>query len=344
MKQFIFQKSRVKDLLSHLIDEYGNVYAPKARGKHFVFDRITDPSQAEFGYIRTILPPKKYLMPTEEKLVIFKLEGEPSFDENIDAPKQVIAGVRPADIRAIELLDKVMSSGKPDRNYNARRENTIIIGIDGIPDEYSYESSTMDLPPKSGFDIFLTDLGNTVLADVATDAGMDIIKSIEHEPATSEHLALRDQTVASQLEMYTSKIDTPAKLIPLELEGKWDHPVWDEMGAKCLSCGQCILVCPTCYCFNITDELALSMKEGSRVRRWDGCQLSDFALVGHNENFRDDAGARVRHRFYRKFKYHIDAYSEIFCTGCGRCWETCPADINLVDIANRLSSEEVECA
>ncbi|MEZ4812466.1 MAG: 4Fe-4S dicluster domain-containing protein [Caldisericia bacterium] len=191
---------------------------------------------------------------------------------------------------------------------------------------------------------FLTDLENVVLVDVATDEGMNILKSIEHEEATSEHIAMREQAIKSQKEMFKAKFDIPAKMIPLTLEGKWDHPVWEKMGKKCLSCGQCILVCPTCYCFNVTDDMALSMVEGTRTRHWDGCQLSEFTVVGHGENFRDDAGARVRHRFHRKFKYHIDSFSEIFCTGCGRCWQTCPADINLVEIANILANEEVECA
>jgi sulfhydrogenase subunit beta (sulfur reductase) len=342
MKQFIFQKSRVKNLISHLIREYPNVYAPVPRGKHFAFDKITDPSEVEFGYTRTILPPKKYLMPQHEELVCFKLGNDLSFDEVIVSDKQVIVGVRPSDIRAIELLDDVMmESGNKDKNYIARRKNTVIIGIDGIPDEYSYEDSVMDLKVEEGFDLFFTDLGNVVLVDIGTDEGMKILKLIEHEPATAEHLKLREQTIKSQKEMFTAKIDIPAKLIPLTLEGKWDHPVWEEMGNKCLSCGQCILVCPTCYCFNVTDDMALSMTEGSRTRHWDGCQLSDFTMVGHGENFRDSAGARIRHRFHRKFKYHIDSYSEIFCTGCGRCWESCPADINLVEIANVLSREEI---
>jgi len=342
MKQFIFQKSRVKDLLSHLIGTYENVYAPVPKGKHHVFDRITDPASADFGYTRTILPPKKYLMPQHESLVDFTLGENLKFDEAVSTEKQVIAGVHPCDIRSIKLLDDVMMSGNQDRHYTSRRENTIIIGVDCVPDEYSYEDSVMDLNVVEGFDLFLTDLGNMILADVASDEGMSIINSIDHEPATDEYLQLRENTIRSQHEMFTSRINIQAKLIPLTLEGKWDHPVWEEMGKKCLSCGQCILVCPTCYCFNITDDLALSMREGTRTRHWDGCQLADFTLVGHGENFRDDAGARIRHRFHRKFKYHIDSFSEIFCTGCGRCWETCPSDISLVEIANTLLPEEVE--
>ena len=342
MKQFIFQKSRLKDLISYLISAYPSVYAPVPRGKHFVFDKITDASSAEFGYARTILPPKKYLMPQHETLVDFTLNGNLEFKEVISTDRQVIVGVLPGDIRAIKLVDDIMMNRNKDRNYIARRENTIIIGIDGVPDEYSYEDSVMDLKVEEGFDIFMTDLGNMILADVATEEGMEIINSIEHEPATEKYLRLRENTLNSQHEMFTARIDIPAKLIPLALEGKWDHPIWEEMGSKCLSCGQCILVCPTCYCFNVTDEMALSMDEGARTRHWDGCQLADFTLVGHGENFRDNAAARIRHRFHRKFKYHLDVFSEIFCTGCGRCWETCPSGINLVEMANALSSEEVE--
>ncbi|MEZ4812467.1 MAG: hypothetical protein R2883_03115 [Caldisericia bacterium] len=137
----------MKELLSNLITNYPNVYAPVARGgSHAVFDRITsDPTKAESNYVRTILPPKKYLMPQHESLVSFKLGENPEFSEVVEAPKQVIVGVRPSDVRAIKLLDDVMISNNCDKNYKARRDNTIIIGIDGIPDEYSYEDSAMDL-------------------------------------------------------------------------------------------------------------------------------------------------------------------------------------------------------
>ncbi|HOO97739.1 MAG TPA: 4Fe-4S dicluster domain-containing protein [Caldisericia bacterium] len=341
MEHYVFEKEKVKKLLELLIDQFDSVYAPVSKGKKFTFDRITDPSQAKFNYVRTILPPKKYLMPQKEQIVSFDLGKDvPEFKETVEAPKQVIVGVHPCDLRAVSLLDKVMLSGNTDPYYKARRENTVIIGIDGVPDEYSYETSVMDLRVTEGFDLFLTDLGDTVLVDVATPKGKEIIVKIDAKAANSEQLSKREKAIESIKQMYTAKIDTPAALIPLSLEGKWDHKVWDEMGARCLSCGQCILVCPTCYCFNVTDDLDLTMKAGVRTRQWDGCQLADFAMVGHGENFRDDAGARIRHRFHRKFKYHIDSHSQTFCTGCGRCWEYCPSDINLVDIANTITSEE----
>ena len=118
---------------------------------------------------------------------------------------------------------------------------------------------------------------------------------------------------------------------PSELPGllrrSFHNVLWDERADKCLSCGGCNLVCPTCYCFDVKDEVDLSLKEGRRYRVWDGCVLEDFAKVGSGENFRERRAQRYRHRFYRKGMYLYDKYGHIACVGCGRCASACLPDI-----------------
>ena len=113
-------------------------------------------------------------------------------------------------------------------------------------------------------------------------------------------------------------------------------PVWEKQSEKCYSCGTCNLVCPTCYCFDVLDEMGLSLTEGDRVREWDGCMLEEFAEVAGDENFREDRSQRLRHRMYRKYSYLFTRYDVPFCCGCGRCARQCLVDIDPVGVINEL--------
>jgi ferredoxin len=116
----------------------------------------------------------------------------------------------------------------------------------------------------------------------------------------------------------------------------YDSAQWDQLAEICLACGQCTLVCPTCFCFTVDDEVELNLQEGERRRRWDSCQLDEFARVAGGENFRERQAARLRHRFMRKGRYLIEKYDELGCTGCGRCARSCLVDISPVTVFNDL--------
>ncbi len=119
----------------------------------------------------------------------------------------------------------------------------------------------------------------------------------------------------------------------------YSSKVWQDVGKRCVSCGNCTAVCPTCYCFDIYDEVKLDMSGGERRRVWDSCQLDEFAMVAGGENFRKERSSRQRHRYYRKFDYPVKKYSKFFCVGCGRCTRTCMADISLIETVNELAKE-----
>jgi len=344
MEHRVMEKKDMKSFIAELMKLYSKVWAPVAKGSGYSFQVLKDPSETKFGYVRSILPPKKIIMPQQECLLKYKLNDVLEVSTITEYEDQAVIGVHPCDLRGIKLLDTIMCSNNPDDNYLKRREHTFILGIDCIPDKYCYCSSVMELKYADGFDLFMTDLGNQILLDIGSEKGQDILKKcVKTIPATKEHLKLQDESLASKGKMFTAKIAAPASLLPLSLEGQWNAPVWEDMGKKCLSCGQCVIACPTCYCFDVQDKLDLSLKNADRIRQWDGCQLAEFAAVGSGENFREHAKDRVRHRYHRKFKYHIDAFSEVFCTGCGRCWVYCPVEINLVEISNRILAKEEQC-
>ena len=109
------------------------------------------------------------------------------------------------------------------------------------------------------------------------------------------------------------------------------------MSKKCLSCGSCNLVCPTCYCFDVTDRLQLNLKDGKRFRRWDSCQLDSFAAVATGENFRTERKNRLKHRLNRKCLYETSDYGKPSCVGCGRCARACVAGIDIKEAINILA-------
>ena len=136
----------------------------------------------------------------------------------------------------------------------------------------------------------------------------------------------------------------PAEALAPTMERAYEHPVWHEIGERCLGCGACTLLCPSCYCFNLSDRLDLSLSRGERVRTWDSCQFDQFTRVAGRDDFRSHQADRQRHRFFRKYKYLWDQYRRTACVGCGRCSRECLADIRPVQVLNRLYQEQERSA
>jgi sulfhydrogenase subunit beta (sulfur reductase) len=148
----------------------------------------------------------------------------------------------------------------------------------------------------------------------------------------------REAQEKNKRELKKHKLKCPAFYLPKLLEKAYNHPVWEEKAATCFACGSCNQVCPTCYCFNVQDDVSWDMKTGSRCRAWDGCMLDGFAKVAGNHDFRKNRADRFRHRLYRKAKYvPAKIGGEMACVGCGRCVGACLPDIaNPVAVYNRL--------
>jgi len=302
----------------------------------YMFDRLDDPSEACLDYTVTVLPPKKYFMPPHETILKFK-DGtlQPVFD---DTPR-IIVGVHPYDLAAINLLDKVYCQENPDLNYIKRRENTLIIGVDvKTPSPFSFSKSMKSDTVTEGFDLFFTDIGERYAVEVGTQKGEGLLKYGAFKDATAQQA---DQLSKAKEEKKAQAPSRGLKVTPevlaQKLGEKREDPIWEEKSQKCLSCGSCVTVCPTCYCFDVQDAINLKLTEGERIRSWDGCMLTDFALVGTGENFREHKVQRYQHRFFRKGKYIFEKYGSLGCVGCGRCSSVCLPDIaDPVEVYNAL--------
>ncbi len=327
-KTFVITKGNLKSMVESLIKDMEVVGVKSKHGK-YVYDKIASFKELRLDYDVTVTPPTKYLLPAKETLLKFKVGGDSKAEPVIEAIPRAIIGVHPYDIKAIELLDAAFISVNPDPNYIARRRNTIIIGVDCLnPSPKSFASSMGTNLTETGFDLLLTDIGTGYMVTVGSEKGAGLLArhAQVREPRGSEiskHKAVRDEASAK----YKLSLNVPRERLPKLLEESYEDPYWESRSATCLSCGSCVMVCPTCFCFDVKDEVALNLKEGERSRQWDGCLLVDFARVATGENFRHTKASRFRHRIFRKGKYVLERYGRVGCVGCGRCAIACLAEI-----------------
>jgi len=327
-KTFAMTKRSLKSLVEGLIKDMEVVGVKSKHGK-YVYDKIASFEELCLDYDITVTPPTKYLRPAKETLLKFSLGGKSKAEPVIEAIPRAIIGVHPYDIKAIELLDAVFMSINPDPNYIARRQNTIIIGVDCLnPSPKSFACSMGTNLTETGFDLLLTDIGTGYMVTVGSEKGAELLArhAQVREPRGNEiakHKAVRDEASAK----YKLSLNVPRERLPKLLEESYEDPYWESRSATCLSCGSCVMVCPTCFCFDVKDEVSLNLKDGERLRQWDGCLLVDFARVATGENFRHTKASRFRHRIFRKGKYVLERYGRIGCVGCGRCAIACLAEI-----------------
>jgi sulfite reductase subunit B len=311
------------------LNEKMNVIGVVAKENMFVFDHVKHFEDLRLDYDVTVQAPTRFLLPERETLLKLKLGKTPKAEPTFDTTPRALFGVHSYDIKAIELLDEVFMTVHPDPNYITRRQNTIIIGVDCLcPSAHSFASSMGTHQTESGFDLLLTDIVDGFMVTVGSKRGAELLveytdprKPTDSEIATQK--AFRDDAV----EAFQLHLTVARERLPKLLEDHYDHPYWVERSESCLSCGSCVMVCPTCFCFDVKDEVSLDMQSGERIRHWDACMLPDFAKVAGGENFRHGKASRFRHRIFRKGKYILERYGLVGCVGCGRCITACLPDI-----------------
>jgi len=338
MSLWVIDKEEMAPFVTRLMEEY-RVVGPVAKGAKFAFAEIEDPADLRLDYDTTILPPKKFLQPPEERLMTFTRTGKPLVEAVIDAPPTVILGVHTCDLAGLRVLDAAFSQGYPDAHYLKRRENSLLIGLEclGPCDEHSFCKSMGTMTAGNGYDLHLTDLGDAYAVDVGTEAGLALLQKYDGaRRATEADMQQLNKVLGAKWSRFPYKLNFDVGELDSLMRRSWDSPVWDKLAEICLACGTCTLVCPTCFCFNVYDEVELDLSRGERKRRWDSCQLDEFARVAGGENFREHQSARLRHRFMRKGRYLLEKYGELGCTGCGRCARSCLVHISPVNVFNDL--------
>lgn len=322
--------------------EHQTVYGVQAKQDRFAFDRLHAAAALRLDYDVTILPPKKYFQPQRETIIKFDRKTV-TFESVVDDEPFVLFGVHPYDMVAISQMDKVFAMDNFDKHYMARRVNATIVVTsvqNPSPAVFAACMGNATMKGRSDHDVLITKLPDgDYVVDPRTRKGDRLCEGLATAPeADADALAGREEVwAANERNLRRFELEVEPEDLPDLLERSRSHPVWEEKAELCYSCGSCNFVCPTCYCFDVEDEMNWDMETGQRVRKWDGCMLEDFAAVAGGHNFRSNRAARYSHRYYRKGKYSWDMYGEIACVGCGRCITACTAGIaNPVEVFNTL--------
>jgi len=314
------------------------VAALTQREGRYLYAYIDSTEELILDYHPTVLSPKKFFFPQEEAILEFSNQGE--ITPRIDAEPTILFGLRPCDLTAVQLMDAAFAESQADPNYRSKREKAVIVGIDCTKpcDPQAFCCQVKSHENESAGDIFLYETGDSYLVSIRTARGREF---------ASDYLAAR-KGLQSALDAFRQKkteafsAEKPFQYLddmPVLLERNRNHEIWQKVGDRCLSCGSCTMVCPTCYCFDVTDEWNLNLESGQRIRRWDACVLNDFALVAGGANFREKPSNRIFHRINRKFNWLMKKHSQPACIGCGRCVRACLSGINPKTIVEQITGD-----
>lgn len=348
MSEVYIKKEKLPGIVEQLIGKT-RVFGPVQKGRYHEFELLEQSADLDLGYRNTRLSPKALFHPHSERMFEFTLEkGNSEAGIVKEVPKdyspRVVLGIRPCDAYAFKLDDRNFVSDRfQDPWWVQRRESTTLVGLAcNEPCTTCFCTSAGTGPfDTSGLDALLVDLGEGYLLQVVSDKGKELADSIQSgQPApedSAEKAAGLKKSAEGQLGVQFN-LDPVKEKSMVEL---FDAPFWDEVQFSCINCGTCTFLCPTCWCFDIQDEVYKD--QGERLRIWDSCMFPLFTLHGAGHNPRDQKLKRVRQRFMHKLKYYPDKYSDgIACVGCGRCVQHCPVNIDIRRVA-QLMSESCVC-
>lgn len=328
-----------------IADQELDVVGVKSKGSKFHFAPLKNSSELRLDYDTTILPPKKELLPPNEDLLTFDISKPFDVSASKEERKKVLIGVHPYDMLAINMMDRVYLDTHVDEHYETRRKNTFIIASDilNIQDR-AFCGSLGSHVVDTGFDLLITDLGERVVISEGTESGTVMLEKYgAFKAASKEEIDSVEKLRKDLPSKYKREIKIDRYSWSEVLEENYEHPIWEENARKCLTCGSCTLVCPTCVCYDVHDEVELDLSSGKRSRTWDGCLLKEFTLVGSGEIFRETPKMRYRHRYYRKGVYLPARFGFVACVGCGRCSTSCLPDIaDPADVMNTIASFSME--
>lgn len=325
-------KENIPALVQALSREY-NIYFPDEKLEYQKYDP-RKPGKINFDLIRPITPLKSFFFVNNELLFLK------------DKPKQsnMLLGVKSCDLKALKILDRMFLEGVlADPFYEYHRKNTVIISSDCPSPGINCFCTFVENKPFSedGFDINFSTVGNGYIVDVKSNKGEEIIKKCKalFGDLSEKVFILRDKQREQSIEKM-KEINRDFN----GLSGLAYHKVmkekfsfsdqWKEASKTCVQCLGCNIICPSCYCFLLSEE----KKNISRYRYWDACHSTGYARVAGGANPRAKLYERFRNRYQCKFNYRKENFGVYACTGCGRCIEVCPGKIDLRKVIRQISS------
>lgn len=305
-------------------DQDGGTYRLRREGDAF-FGHTTGPSP----WKRLLHPPRQPLWRMEQTG-----HGPQITPQPVDRTRHALIGLRACDLAAIAVQDKVFLDGPyRDPHYAARREGLFLVAVNCGRAAKTCFCASMGTGPRvgAGHDIALTEIApGRFLAEAGSPRGQALLSRLPSTPATAGDRAASDAATANALAQMGRKLDTRG--LPDLLRANPDHPRWTEVADRCLNCGNCTMVCPTCFCTSVEDQSALDGSSVARESRWASCFTLDFSHV-HGGPVRPGAKSRYRQWMTHKLATWVDQFDTSGCVGCGRCITWCPVGIDITEEA-----------
>lgn len=313
-------------------------------GGHYRLTRRDD--DALFGYAVGPHSWKKFLHPPTLRLWRAAREGSEVRVETEADPNERFAfiGVRSCELHAIAIQDKVFLGGPHiDPHYQARRDGAFIVALNCSAAGGTCFCVSMKTGPRAttGFDLALTELlgedEHRFLVETGTEAGRAVLGELPHRAATEEEIGAAEAIIARTAANMGREMqaDDIHELLLRNLE----HPRWNDVAARCLTCTNCTMACPTCFCTSVEDTSDLTGTETQRSRRWDSCFTMDFSYI-HGGSVRSSARSRYRQWMTHKLSTWFDQFGSSGCVGCGRCITWCPVGIDITEEARAIRESE----
>ena len=293
--------------------------------------------EARFGFAVGPHSWKQFLLPPRVRLWRSRRAADGGLElEEEPPPAEPLAfvGVRSCELHAIATQDRVFLAGRyVEPDYAARRSDVFVVAVDCFEPGGTCFCASLGTGPKAeaGYDLVLTELlvgEHRFLAEAGSERGAELLRTLPRREATATDERAAADAVAGAAARMGRQLD-PTDLRGL-LAGNLEHPRWDDVASRCLTCGNCTMVCPTCFCTDVQDVTDLTGTEAERVRLWDTCFSVDYAYV-HGGSVRPSGRSRYRQWLTHKFGTWHDQFGTSGCVGCGRCITWCPVGIDVTE-------------
>ena len=367
--KLVLEVDQLQRLLDLLIGQEHTVYGPTVRQQAVVIDEITSTRQLPLGWSdeqdggryrliksdrsacfdfvvgpqswkKILYPPLNTVWSAQKAQSGFELQAPP----DNGPPKPVLFGVRPCELAAIGIQDRILSGGDfEDPGYRRLRDRALIIAVNCVRPGGTCFCASVGTGPqaKEGFDLSLTEIfepeGHQFVIEIGSAGGEQLAAALATKRASSEQMAASAKALQQAASAMGRRLDVTQ--LKERLYAKFDDPHWEEIASRCLTCGNCTLVCPTCFCVNIEDSTDLTGTTAERRRCWDSCYSVSFSYI-HGGSIRTSSKARYRQWLMHKLAYWQDQFQVLGCVGCGRCITWCPVGIDITEESGVLTAQQ----